>query len=49
MAGEPYAANGHSRYETEFRNESGHNSNNLVVKTSYSVCIIPIQGFLILG
>jgi hypothetical protein len=26
MAGEPYAANGHSRYETEFRNESGHNS-----------------------
>jgi hypothetical protein len=25
MAGEPYAANGNSRYETEFRNESCHN------------------------
>jgi hypothetical protein len=25
MAGEPYAANGNSRYETQFRNESCHN------------------------
>jgi hypothetical protein len=26
MAGEPYTANGNSRYETQFRNESCHNS-----------------------
>jgi hypothetical protein len=25
MAGEPYAANGNARYETQFRNERCHN------------------------